>query len=46
MLLEELDSFLSKNEPGDPAANYVALGAYYAEEISSPITQGNSLEAI
>ncbi len=45
MLLEELDSFLSKNETRDSAANYVAP-AYYAEEISSPITQGSSLEAI
>jgi len=35
-LLEELDSFLSKNETTDANANYVALGIYYTEEVSSP----------
>ena len=44
-LLEELDSFLSKNETTDTNAYYVALGIYYAEEISSPATPENSHEA-
>jgi hypothetical protein len=45
-LLEELDSFLSKNETKGPDANYVALGIYYVEENSSPATSENSYEAI
>lgn len=44
-LLEELDNFLSKNETTDTNANYVALGIYYAEEISSPAPPENSHEA-
>jgi len=44
-LLEELDSFLSKNETTDTNANYVALGIYYAEEVSSPATPENRHEA-
>ena len=44
-LLEELDSFLSENETNDPLANYVALGIYYTEEISSPDTSDNNHEA-
>jgi hypothetical protein len=45
-LLEELDNFLAKNETTDPAANYVALGIYYADEVSSPASSENSHEAI
>jgi hypothetical protein len=45
-LLEELDSFLSKNESTDTTANYVALGIFYAEKTSSPAAPEHSHEAI